>query len=172
MPCRAQTAFTASILAIDTGCPPPELLVTVSITSGILLAPSACDQRFQRSDVHVALEVEPRLRVGGLGNRQVHGACAGELDVGARGVEVRVGRDNLPGLAGHGEQDALGGAALVSRDHVAEAGEVVHRLFQAEKGLAAGVRFVAAHDGGPLLGGHGAGAGVGEEVDQDVARAE
>jgi hypothetical protein len=30
---------TAFAFAIDTGCPPPELFVTVSITSGIRLAP-------------------------------------------------------------------------------------------------------------------------------------
>ena len=83
------------------------------------------DQRFERRDVHVALEIEARLRVGGLGDRQVHGARAGELDVRARGVEVRVRGDDVPGLAHDGEQDALRRAALVRRDHVAEPGEVV-----------------------------------------------
>ena len=78
----------------------------------------------------------------------------------------------MPGLAGHREEDAFGRASLVGRNHVAEAHEVVHRLLQAEKGLGPGIRFVAAHNGCPLLGGHGAGAGVGEEVDQDVARAD
>ena len=75
-----------------------------------------------------------------------------------------------PGLHMHGEQDALGGAALVGGDHVAEAGEVVGHALEAEEALAAGVGFVAAHHGRPLLGGHGAGAGIGEQVDQDVAR--
>ena len=170
MPWRAQTAFTASMFAIETGCPPPELLVTVSITSGIFAAPSARDQRFQRGHVHVALEIQPRLRVGGFGDGQVDGARAGEFDVGARGIEVRIGGDDVPRLAHHGEQDALGGASLVRRDHVAEAGELVHHALQAEEALAAGVGFVAAHHRRPLLRGHGAGAGIGQQVDQDVAR--
>ena len=33
---------------------------------------------------------------------------------------------------------------------------------------AAGVAFVAFHDRGPLVRGHGAGAGIGEQVDQDI----
>ena len=129
----------------------------------------ARDQCFQRGDVHVALEIQAGLGIGGLGQREVHGARAGELDVGARGIEVRVGGDDVAGLAHHGEEDAFGGASLVRGDHVAEAGELVHHAFQAEETLAAGVGFVAAHDGRPLLGGHGAGAGIGEQVDQDVA---
>ena len=74
-----------------------------------------------------------------------------------------------PGLHITREQDALGGAALVGGNHVAEAGEIVDHALQAEEALAAGVGFVAAHHGGPLLGGHGAGAGIGEQIDQDVA---
>jgi len=35
-----QICFTSRTFAIETGCPPPELLVTVSITSGIFFAPS------------------------------------------------------------------------------------------------------------------------------------
>jgi hypothetical protein len=34
--------------------------------------------------------------------------------------------------------------------------------------FASGVRLVALHDACPLVGGHGAGAGVGEQVDEDV----
>ena len=103
------------------------------------------------------------------GMRKIDGPRAGEFDVGAGGIEVRVGRDHVAGLAHHGEQDALGGAALVRGNHVAEAGELVGHALEAEEALAAGVGFVAAHHGGPLLGGHGAGAGIGEQVDQDVA---
>ena len=76
---------------------------------------------------------------------------------------------HVPRLAHHREQDALGGAALVRGDHVAEAGQLVDHALQAEEALAAGVGFVAAHHRRPLLGGHGAGAGIGEQVDQDVA---
>ena len=157
------------MLAMETGWPPPELLVTVSMTSGMLPAPSRGDQRFERGHVHVALEIQARLRVGGFGDGQIHGARAGEFDVGAGGIEMGVGGDHVARLAHHGEQDALGGAPLVGGNHVAEAGERVGHALQAEEALAAGVGFVAAHHGGPLFGGHGAGAGIGQQVDQDVA---
>ena len=39
---------------------------------------------------------------------------------------------------------------------------------EAVEAAAAGIAFVAFHDGRPLMRGHGAGAGVGEQVDQDV----
>ncbi len=76
---------------------------------------------------------EPRLGVGGLGQRQVHRARAGEFDVGAGGIEVRVVGNDMSGLAHHGEQDAFGGAALVSGDHVAEAGESWTTRFRRKK---------------------------------------
>ena len=41
-------------------------------------------------------------------------------------------------------------------------------IFEAVEAAAAGVAFVAFHDGGPLVRGHGAGAGIGEQVDQDI----
>ena len=75
---------------------------------------------------------------------------AGELDVGARGVEVRVVRHHVPGLAHHGEQDALGRAALVGRDHVAEAGQLSGPRFFRRKKLSlpaydSSPRIIAAH---------------------------
>ena len=75
----------------------------------------------------------------------------------------------MAGPAHDGEQDALGGAALVGGDHVAETGKGVGHALEAEEAFAAGVGFVAAHHGGPLFGGHGAGAGIGEQVDQNMA---
>ncbi len=89
------------MLAMETGWPPPELLVTVSITSGNPRGALGGDQRFERRHVHVALEIQARLRVGGLGDGQIHGPRAGEFDVGAGGVEVRVGGDDVAGLAHH-----------------------------------------------------------------------
>ena len=56
------------------------------------------DQRLQRGHVHVALEIQPGLRVGGLRNGQVHRPRAGEFDIGARGIEMRVVRTTCPGL--------------------------------------------------------------------------
>ena len=73
-----------------------------------------------------------------------------------------------PGLAERGEQDLLGGAALVRRQYLAEAEDVLHRGQEAEPRAAAGVGLVAAHDGRPLFGAHRRGAAVGEEVDEHV----
>ena len=39
---------------------------------------------------------------------------------------------------------------------------------EAVKGAGAGIRFIALHHAGPLAGGHGAGAAVGQQVDQHV----
>ena len=169
---RGRIVCTARMFAIETGCPPPELLVTVSMTSGIFSRALGLDQPFERRDVHVAFERNARLRVGGFGQRQIDGARAGELDVGARGVEVRVAGHDVAGPAHHGEQNALRRAALVRGDHVREAGELVDHFFEPEKTFAARVRFVAAHHGRPLRGGHRAGAGIGQQVDQNIGRAQ
>ena len=112
LPYRSQTSRTARMLAMLTGWPPPELLVTVSITSGTASARSA-SSRSQRRDVHVALEGVPQRRLRALRDRQVDGLGAGELDVGPGGVEVGVVRDHPARPADDGEQDLLGGPALV-----------------------------------------------------------
>ena len=52
MPWRAATALTASIFAIETGWPPPELFVTVSMISGIFSAPSV---RISRSSAATSM---------------------------------------------------------------------------------------------------------------------
>ena len=43
IPCLEQIAFTAAMFAIETGCPPPALFVTVSMTSGMRAAPTLAD---------------------------------------------------------------------------------------------------------------------------------
>ena len=101
---------------------------------------------------------------------QVHGFGADEFDVGAGGVEMRVVGDNIPLLAHHAEQDALGGPALVRGNDMTIAEDVLDRVAKAVEAPAAGVTFVAFHDGGPLVGRHGAGAGVGQQVNQHVVR--
>ena len=129
------------------------------------------DQFFQARDIEVALEIQPRLRVGGFRYRQVNGARAGKFDVGARGIEVRIVGHHVPGPAHHREQDALGRAALMGGNHVAEAGQLLHHTLHSEEALAAGVGFVPAHHRRPLLGGHRGGARIGEQVDEhSVAR--
>ena len=140
----------------------------VSITSGTCSRPTRSDERFQRGHIHVALERMPCRRLTRLGDGQVDGLGADELDVGAGSVEVRVVGDDVALLAGGAEQDALGGAALVRRDHVLVAEDVLDGIAEALEAAAAGVALVAAHNRGPLLGRHGAGTGVGEQVDEHV----
>ena len=83
---------------------------------------------------------------------------------------MRIRGDHVAGLAHHRKQDALGRPPLVRGDHVAEAGEIVGRALEPEEALAPGIRFIAAHQRGPLFGGHGAGSRIGQQVDQDVTR--
>ena len=172
MPCFRHTADTARTLASDTGCPPPELLVTVSMQTGIFSRPTSAMSFSSAADVHVALEGVPVLRLPPFRNHQVDRLRAGELDVGPGGVEVGVVGHHVARLAERREEDPLGGAALVGREHLAEAEDVLHRRQEAEPGAAAGVGLVAAHDRRPLLRAHRRRAAVGQEVDEDVLRLE
>ena len=56
MPCSRQTPETARTLAMDTGWPPPELLVTVSMQSGMRSRPTSAISRRSALDIHVPLE--------------------------------------------------------------------------------------------------------------------
>ena len=172
MPCLRQTALTARAFSIETGWPPPELLVTVSITSGMRSRPT---RAISSSSAATSMLPLKGCRVAGwraFGDRQVDRLGADELDVGARGVEVRVVGHDVALLAHHAEQNALGGAALVRRNHVLIAEDVLHGVAEAVEAAAAGVALVALHDRRPLVGGHGAGAGVGQQVDQHIVGGE
>src|SRR6266536_2365655 len=99
---------------------------------------------------------------------EVDGFGSHEFDVGAGSVEVRVVGDDVAFLAGYAEKNPLGSAPLMGRDDVAVAEYFLNGIFETIEAAAAGVALVAFHDGGPLVRGHGSGAGVGEQVDQDV----
>src|ERR1035438_4579513 len=58
----------------------------------------------------------------------------------------------------------------MGRDHVRKTGKVVDDFLEAEKAFAAGIRFVAAHHSRPLVRGHSAGAGIGQQIDQNIGR--
>jgi hypothetical protein len=51
---------------------------------------------------------------------------------------------------------------------MAVAEDFLDGTLEAMEAFAAGVAFVAFHDRGPLMRGHGSGAGIGEQVDQNV----
>ncbi len=126
------------------------------------------DELLEGFGVHVALERERGIEIGGFGAGQVDGLGTVELDVGARRVEMRVVRHDRAGFHHDAEQDVLGGASLVRRDHLLEAEDVLDRVAEAVPAACAGVGFVAAHQLGPGIRRHGARAGVGQQVDDDV----
>ena len=166
-PWRSHTARTARRFSSDTGWPPPELFVTVTNTTGTR-SPLASSKAFEPGDVHVALERVDRLWVAALGDDQVDRLGAGELHVGARGVEVRVVRDDLVRSAQHAEQDLLGGPTLVGGDDVREREQLLDRLEEHVPRRRAGVRLVAVLDRRPLVAAHRPGSRVGQQVDQHV----
>ena len=104
----------------DTGWPPPELLVTVTNTTGTFSAPRSLIRASSASVSMLPLNgwIVAGSRPSGM--TQVDRLGAGELDVGAGRVEVGVRRDHLARSADDAEQDLLGGSALVGRDDVAE----------------------------------------------------
>ena len=67
---RVHSSRTARRLASETGCPPPELLVIVTNTTG-MRSRRAREQRLQRLEVHVALEGVAGRRRAALGDDQV-----------------------------------------------------------------------------------------------------
>ena len=166
-PWRSHTARTPRRFSSDTGWPPPELFVMVMNTSGTS-APACLEQRVEAVEVHVPLERVVRARVESLRDHEVDGLGAGGLDVGPRRVEVGVVRHDLAGAGDHGEQDLLGGAALVGGDDVLEREQLLHGLEEPEPRRRAGVALVAPLHAGPLVARHGAGARVGEQVDEHV----
>ena len=95
-----------------------------------------------------------------------------DLDVRARRVEVRVRRDDLARVDDRAEEDALGAAALVRRHDEREAEHLLDRRLEPREALRAGVGLVAEHHRRPLRVAHRAGAGVGQEIELDVARGE
>jgi len=109
--------------------------------------------------------------IGRLGQRQVDRARPGEFDIGASRVEMGVAGNDLALLAHYVKENAFGGASLMGRDHVFEAGQVICDLLQTEEALAACIGFVAPHHGGPLIGRHGARTGIGKQIDKHIGRA-
>ena len=126
----------------------------------------------QLLQIHFTLERKLLLRVGRSVDGAVDRMAAAELDVALRGVEMRVARHDVALLEQGREDHVLGGAALVGRQEVGHAEEVVHDLLQPEVGRGAGVALVARHHGRPLAVAHRARARVGQQVDGDLVAAQ
>lgn len=126
------------------------------------------DERFELVEIDISFE---RVAAGWLSafvDDEVYGFGAGVFDVGAGGVEVAVVGYDFSFAAYEFEEDAFAGAALVGGQYVFESCEFAELFFECVPAFCAGVGFVAAHDTGPLEAAHGAGSGVGEQVDEDV----
>ncbi len=127
---------------------------------------------FQGFQVHIALEGGGDSGDFSLGAAAVDGFGAGELDIGAGGVEEGVADKIFPFTAEDAEQYFFRRPSLVGGDDEGHARQLVNAVLKAEKAGAAGIGFIALHDAGPLLAAHGRSAAVGEQVDQDIAGAD
>ena len=85
------------------------------------------------------------------GNRQVNRFGPDSLNIGAGGVEMRIVRNHVARLAHHVEQNAFRRPPLMSGDDVCIADNILNRILEADKTPAAGVAFIALHDGRPLV---------------------
>ncbi|GIW73104.1 MAG: hypothetical protein KatS3mg102_2646 [Planctomycetota bacterium] len=137
-----------------------------------LFGPVGGQHLFQPLQVDLPLEGRRPLGLERLRHRQVQHLPARRLDVGARGVEVAVG-DEQPRTAAapllqDPHQHRLGRAALVGRDDLRQAEQLLHGPLEPKIALGAGVGLVPAHDRRPLRRTHGAGARVGEQIDRHV----
>ena len=103
-----------------------------------------------------------------LGRQEVYRLGPDSLDIGAGGVKMRVVRHHVARLAHDVEQNAFRRASLVSGDDVGITDDVLNRILEADKAAAAGVALIALHDCRPLVRGHGTGAGVSEQVDENI----
>jgi len=110
------------------------------------------DRAAQGVEVDVALERMDQPGLPAFGDHQVAGLRAAILHVCARGVEVRVVQHDVTRPGDRAEQDVLGRAALVRRNHVLEPGDVAHRMLEAVERLRARVRLVGRDHAGPLAG--------------------
>ena len=168
MPAALAMRLISRILAIDTGWPPPELLVTVTMMTGISSGPCSATKFSSASVSMLPLNGKSESRSSASLTGQVDRIAAHEVDVAARGVKVRVVGHKGTGFDHDAKQDVLGSAALVRRDDLLETEDVLDRVAEAEPAARAGVGLVAAHHCTPGLGRHGAGTGIGQQVDDDV----
>ena len=172
MPWRAVTSRTARMFAMETGWPPPELLVTVSMTSGTSSAPSVAI-----SCSSAATSILPLN-----GSRACVSAAAGSGRSTARApvnsIFARVvSKCVLLGTTWPGRHITVNRIRSAARPWCVGIMWVnpvrsSTTAFKPKKALASRVGFVAAHHGRPLAGRHGAGAGIGEKIDQNVGSAQ
>ena len=126
------------------------------------------EQTFEAGQVDVALERVHDRGLPAFRHHEVARLGPFDLDVRARRVEVIVVRHDVAALEDGVKEDAFRGAPLVGGDDVHEAGEIADDLLEPVERSAAGVRFVSLDERAPLGRRHGAGAGVGQQIDEHV----
>ena len=126
------------------------------------------EQPFSPRQVNVALERVNQRGLQALSNHQVQRINAKVFQIGAGGVKVAIVGHHLAFFTNRSEQHFFSGAALVRGHKKLHAGDVLDDFFKPVKAARAGVTLVAFHDGAPLAAGHGAGAGVGQPVNQHI----
>ena len=126
------------------------------------------DEFLECLDIHVALERVIGVEITCFGTGQVDRRTSNELDVAARRVEVGVVRHDGVGFDHDPEQDVFRCPALMRWNDLLESEYVFHGVAKTVPAARPGVGLVAAHHGSPGFGGHGAGAGVRQQIDYDV----
>ena len=116
----------------------------------------------------VSLERDLELGVLGFVGRDVDGLGLAGFDMALGRVEMGIAGDDVAFLYEIGEENVFSGSALVRRDDVRHAEKALDRSFQLVERAGAGIALVAHHEGGPLAVGHGARAGIGQQVDIDL----
>ena len=138
---------TARRFASDTGWPPPELLVTVTNTTGT--SRSASTRRSASTSMLPLNGWRDRGHVRPRGSARSR-ASAPVNSTFARVVSKWVLFGIVvPGPCDRAEEDLLGRAALVGGDHVLEREQLLHGVEEAKPRARAGVALVAAVDARP-----------------------
>ena len=108
------------------------------------------------------------LGLARFGHQQIDRLRADKLDVGARGIEVRVVRHHVALLAHHVEQNALGRSPLVGGDYVEIAEDVLNRVLEVIEALAAGIALIALHHWPPIGAWTSRRTGICQQVDENI----
>ena len=139
---------------------------------GDVLLAGLFDGRAQPVQVHVPLEGNDALGVQRLGPVQFQHLAAGHVEMRLGGGEVIIHGHDVARLDEGLGQQVLGGAALMDRQEVLVAEDLLHRVVQPVEALRAGVGVVGLHHGGKLIVAHGIGAAIRQHVEKNAAGTE
>ena len=90
--------------------------------------------------------------------------------IGAGGIEMRVVDHIVAGLDDGREEQIFSDSSLMNGNEILESENVAQGFFKMLIIAALSVCFITEHHAGPLVVAHGAGAGVGQQIDKDILR--